>query len=141
MKTVLTFLVFASIILVTSAGSCEKFSLVEEFYTVAVRNSSNDTIYAYFATGEFSQYPDTSLPVTFQPLQPIAPNHEVPFDSRTPWAEVTGQLERDTLSIFILLDSVYNQVPWSTIRNQNLVSRRFDLSVSDLSEDYNVVTY
>ncbi len=119
------------IVLITA--SCGKSPLSETFYSIEIFNNSSDTICPYLAIGGGNtQYPDTLLPIEKPALVKIAPNERFYYDSREPWSERINKLVADTLSIFIIDSRIYKDSSWIKIRNENLILKRYDLSVAEL---------
>ena len=123
----------ACLTLLLNSNTC-KPPLMEEFYTIVVKNNSPDTVCAYFADGGVNgiQYPDTILPTVRPPLISIYPAKSFNFDSRRPWEDIINGLNADALSVYIISWKTYQDSLWESIRSNNLVLKRYDLSVSDL---------
>jgi hypothetical protein len=121
------------ILLLLTIGSCERPFLFERFYSIEINNESNDTICTYLAEGgDLTEYPDTTLPITDPGLIKIAPSNSFFYDSRIEWKELITELSSDTLSVFIIDNSIYQSHAWSEIRSQYIILKRLDLSISDL---------
>lgn len=119
---------------VLSSLKCEKFPLVDRFYSIAVQNCTSDTIYSDLGLKPFLQYPDTTLPTVKPVLMHIRPQSSFNLYSRKPYEEVIANLPADTLSIYIFSKSVYKDTLWSNVHGRYLVLKRYDFSLEDLKK-------
>ena len=129
-------IVLASFILICSCRHG-----LDPYYGLCVYNNSDNEIYAYLAEGGAyaTSYPDTMLPEKSpgikSSLLPIVPlGSKWCFGSTIRWNKIIQQLPHDTLSIFILDADTVSKYSWETIRNNNKILKRYDLSISDLEK-------
>ena len=131
-----------SIVLVmVYASSCEKL-LMERVYRIQIENYSPNTV--NFIVGNhfsFPVYPDTSLRATRPGLQAVPPSDKRWHDSWIPWEDVYKEFPADTMSIFFIDNSVYEQTDWEEVRNEYKILMRYDLSIKDLQQLNFVVPY
>src|SRR5690606_22324054 len=81
-----------------------------------------------------TQYPDTILPVTRPCLRRLPKETNFYVDSWVPWDKVFGKLPADTLSIYYISHTVYENEKWDSIRIQRKILQRYDLSLYDLQK-------
>ncbi len=120
-------------VIMLCSNSCEKPPFVDYFYDIIVTNSSRSDIRVYLAD-EFAirQYPDTTLPEIKLTIQKAPIGKNCYFYSKTSWEENLTKLSADTLSVYFIDNTVYENGPWDSIRTNYLILQRYDLSLKDL---------
>lgn len=113
---------------------CEGNSLFERTLSFGIKNNSSHSVYMYFADGNSSAYPDTTIPVTQNLAGPILPGN---LGKYTVWSnsfrKVFDRLPKDTLSVFVFHADTLKKYSWSEIRSGYKVLKRYDLSYSDIT--------
>lgn len=129
---------WSCLLMLLSYADCER--LAETYYTITIKNHSSDTIRFYVGSlGSEHVYPDTLLPAEKPSFGKILRSRSGYRDSSLPWEEVFAHLPYDTLSIFILDNSVFENEEWPVIRDQYKILKRYDVSIQDLQNmDFNV---
>jgi hypothetical protein len=139
MKKVLVLLCLA---LVLCSNSCENPPFVDKAYTIIVINNSSGDVYVHKADlNAEKQYPDTLLPSSNATFLKIPANKRGYFDSETTWKENIKNLPSDTLSVFFIDGSTFENEEWDTIQNNYLILKRYDLSIEDLEKSNFTITY
>ncbi len=122
--------------------SCENPPFVDKSYRIIVINNSSEDVYVHTADLDAEwQYPDTLLPSSNTTFLKIPANKRGYFDSRTPWEENIHYLPSDTLSVFFIDGSTFENEEWDEIRDEYLVSERYDFSSEDLEISNFTITY
>ncbi len=106
-------------------------------FHVVVHNNSNETIAFYCADAWTNvYYPDTTLVDLRETIYLFTVNsHSTNGRSYEAynWEYITRKwTKKDTLSIYIFNQSIFNQYSWGEIRDKYLIEARYDLSGSDL---------
>jgi len=128
--------------LVLCSNSCEKAPFVDKFYDIIVINNSSRDVYVHKADLDAEkQYPDTLLPSSNATFLKIPANKRGYFDSKTPWEENIKNLPSDTLSVFFIDGSTFENEEWDTIRDNYLILERYDFSIEDLKKSNFTITY
>lgn len=136
----ITISVFCLILLLTGF-KCKNPPIYKQ-YGFDIRNNSNNSIKYYVAAlGMEHIYPDTAL------LSSNPPMVTIPMGESRFWGvgfklEVLfDQLPVDTLSVYLFNVDTLNKYPWSVIRDNYKVIKRYDLSLPDLKKRNFIVTY
>lgn len=126
--------IFISMLIVgLGTNSCEKPPFLDKFYSITVKNNSSEPIRVLIADKYATvQYPDTSLPAVKPALQKAEAGKSCYFDSRTNWEENLQDLPADTLSIYFISNSTYENEDWSSVRANYNILKRIDLSIQDI---------
>ncbi len=133
-------LLFLSLIL--CSNSCEKAPFVDKFYDIIVINNSSGDVYVHKADLDAEkQYPDTLLPSSNATFLKIPANKRGYFDSKTTWEENIKNLPSDTLSVFFIDGSTFENEEWDTIMDNYLILKRYDFSIEDLEKSNFTITY
>lgn len=136
-------LIFIVVLLVLSAGSCEKFG--EKKYVVWLENKSGVRLYNTVGTpgqGTAGIYPDTSLPLSkpiFSEVLPQSTGYIIYGSQKI--EKIFELLSKDTLSVYVFNADTVDRYDWNTVRTQNRMLRRYDLSLQDLKIRNWLVTY
>lgn len=128
--------------LVLCSNSCEKAPFVDKAYRIIVINNSSKDVYVHKADLDAErQYPDTLLPTSNATFLKIPAKKRGYFDSKTTWEENVKDLPSDTLSVFFIDGSTFENEEWDTIRDEYLIIERYDLSIEDLEKSNFTITY
>jgi hypothetical protein len=128
--------------LVLCSNSCENVPFVDKAYRIIVINNSSRDVYVYKADLNAEiQYPDTLLPSSNATFLKIPANKRGYFDSKTTWEENIKNLPSDTLSVFFIDGSIFENEEWDTIKDNYLILKRYDLSIEDLEKCNFTITY
>lgn len=68
-------------------------------------------------------------------------NKRVYFDSKTKWEDIIKDLPMDTLSVFFIDGTIFQNEKWDTIRDNYLILKRCDFSLEDLQKSNFIITY
>lgn len=128
MKIILSIL----IALFLCSSSCEK--LVDHVYSIKIQNNSEGAISFYVSIN----YPDTSI-VSEKPQLKIAyPSKYTYWDSKENWDDIVPS---DTIAVYIFSKNTVDLYSWEEIKNDNMILKRYDLSIKDLEKQSWTVTY
>lgn len=128
--------------LILCASSCEKLPFGEYFYEILLVNKSNCDLYVYPAYRESENvYPDTLLPISYKFFNKVSSNSDFTWSSQIQWKEIIQKLPADTLSVFFIDATIFENVAWDTIRKNYLILKRYDLSIEDLEKTDYTITY
>lgn len=125
------------VLLTCCSGTCKKNPFVERVYSILVTNNSDSYASALLSY----QYPDTTIPDSYNRLGGVPPRDFSYFDSREPWKEVFKDLPKDTLSVFYFSLDTIQAYDWQTIRNEYKILKRVDVSLQDLENNNYTVNY
>ena len=113
----------------------------DRFYGITFQNASEDHILFYMADIHApSAYPDTVI-VEEAFSRALGPGSNEIRYADTEWREVLAQLPSDTLSVFIVDQTVVFLEGWESIKEDYLVLKRYDLSIQDLETLNYQLTY
>ncbi len=87
------------------------------------------------------QYPDTTIPDSYDRLVGVPPRDFSYFDSRKPWEQVFETLPKDTFSIFYFSLDTIQAYDWQTIWSEYKILKRVDVSLPDLQNNNYTVNY
>lgn len=118
------------IYLAFSLKSCTP--LAEDFFSIDVVNETDTKLFFYEANEIAQVYPDTTVVADQERLRQILPMTTASFGSGSPWDEEIERLPSDTLSVFIFSSDTLNTFPYSEIRDDYKILKRYDLSIEDL---------
>jgi|SRR3972149_4948199 len=124
--------ILSVIFLVLCNVGCEK--LADHVYSIKIQNNTADTIQFYASY----TYPDTSIVNEKPRLKMAYPSKYSYWDSKEKWEDVVPS---DTIAIYILSKNTVDKNSWEVIKNDNMILKRFDLSVKDLEKQGWTVTY
>ncbi len=82
------------------------------------------------------QFPDTMLPTEKPYTEKLLPRGVANIDLDIPWQNNFLNLPSDTVSIYFILDSVYRNVDWYTVRDSYMIVKRLDLNKYQLERDH-----
>jgi hypothetical protein len=123
-------IIFSTIILLLLLGSCEK--LIPVYYTIRVRNNSNQAIYYY------AEYilPDTMLSIN-KPrwLGKVNPGGKDEFYDNDVNDEKFKRMENERITLFVLDKNVVDTYEWEYIRENNMILRRYEFLIKELYAD------
>ena len=126
--------------LVTVASKCNK--PLETKYALSIRNNSDHGILYYVANVNMEHvYPDTALLTNRPAMQVIPPGKYGVWSISYPFEEFMPELPADTLSVYLFHQDSVNQIPWSQIRDNYKVLKRYDLSLQDLQNSNFTIQY
>jgi len=123
-------------------NSCVKPPFVDKFHAITVINNSSEDVYVHRADlNAEKQYPDTSLPASKPALLKMPANKRGYFDSKTTWKENLSSLPSDTLSVYFIDGSTFENEEWEVIKGNYLIIKRYDLSIEDLEKSNFIISY
>ena len=129
------------IITLLIGSSCKK-PLINKKYGFDIKNNSEYPINYYVAgLGMEFIYPDTTL-LSKEPSMPLVNQGESLFwGTSYKLEDFFKELPNDTLSVYIFISDTIARYNWTTIRSEYKVSKRYDLSLSDLKKSNFVIIY
>lgn len=146
MKAIMRSLILIVIFQLTVFSQCDKI-IMDKRYPLFLVNKSNQSLAYYLAIDDGissnTAYPDTLLPVDKITSGTVPPfETKMIEDSGLKWEIIFDTyLPQDTLSVFIFNADTLSSVSWSKIREEYLILKRYDLSLSDLEEMDWTITY
>lgn len=130
--------VFISLFLLLSSGSC---SPDEGHYKFVFKNESNQSVYLYFNYN----YPDTLFSCDpHEWIKLVSSNEESSYEIRNSWEKEFLWFQKkgiDYLQLIVVDSLVYRTQPCDSIRNHNLVLKRYQLDVKYMEENNWRITY
>lgn len=130
--------VFISLFLLLSSGSC---SPDEGHYKYVFKNESNQSI---FVDHNYC-YPDTLFSCdSHEWIELVSPNEESSCELRDSWEKEFLWLQKKGIDYiqFIVVDSlVYRTQPCDSIREHNLVLKRYQVDLQYMEENNWTITY
>ena len=117
--------------------SCKECSALESVNTITINNNSDTPLVMVVS----KVYPDTLLPIMPDHIAGIRPHGSTFFDTKEEWADFFADLPADTLSVFFIKGTVFDSLSMETIRNQNLVLKRKDLSFKEVLDSNFIIAY
>lgn len=142
MKTPIIIFILAILLL---GSTCKKED--EDCHkTIAFINQTENTLYVRGAY----DYPDTIIsagipnPIldpNFSKVQPNETNNQVLWDRDCIESAYTYSIPSDTLMVYVFDATVLETTPWETVISDNLVLKRYDLSLEDLQNSDFTILY
>jgi len=140
MKTLITTFVLAILLL---GSTCKKEG--EDCHkTIMFANQIDNTLYVTLSYG----YPDT-LAIYNNPS--LVPNQYKVLPNETNEHSLSGRecielefnysIPSDTLMVYVFDANVLETIPWETVISDNLILKRYDLSLEDLQDSDWTITY
>jgi hypothetical protein len=110
-----------------------------------VKNNSNKTIYFTYP----GNYPDTTadtstnIPpgITKMPSTPLDPGKSYTKSAPGTFEDYFKTIPSDTLQLFIYDADVVKHTPWATVVSQNLILKRYTLTLDSIRKLNGVISY
>lgn len=120
---------------------CKERKLVHHGEDLVIRNNSGSSVYFYIPNVNF-QYPDTALPNIRPNLKKVLPSdYYIEFLESPDENSYFDHLPANTLSVYFFDASVFENLPWDSIKANYNVLIRMDLSVEDIQSSDLTVAY
>ncbi|MBN2610728.1 MAG: hypothetical protein JXB00_04150 [Bacteroidales bacterium] len=138
-----SYLFITSILIIIIANACPDNDDPGPDATLKIINNTFDSLLFYFV---FRSENDTSIPLTnvFPDENAMELNLILPDsikEEKGAFIAVLEQAEDKVLMLFLFNKSTVEEVPWSTIREEYLVLRRYDLTKEELVAMDWTITY
>ncbi len=134
-KKFLKIITYMVVILIFLAIDCIPKNRENCHGTISFKNNSSKTLYV----ASYYYYPDTTTLIISNPVSSDNTNKVLPFsENKTAlweygcFEDLLQSLKKDTLFVYVFDAEIVETTPWDTVLANNLILKRYDLSLEDL---------
>ena len=134
-KKILKIITYMVVILIFLAIDCIPKNRENCHGTISFKNNSSKTLYI---TRNY-YYTDTTTLIISNPVSSDNTNKVLPFsENKTSlwyygcFEDLLQSLKKDTLFVYVFDAEIVETTPWDTVLANNLILKRYDLSLEDL---------